>query len=231
MADRSAARRELHGAVKGTDGRWRLAGDVESAIDAAAAVAVADHHAREPDSAGLALADLRPLLGRALRRLVTIDARSADRAIDARLDRLVAGGTLARDGDRLRDPSRPAGLSPAVLAAMDRLEAALAVNAPPGLSEAFRATGCPSEGVRALERAGRIVKLEPDLAYAAATHAALETLAVSMARERPLTPAAYRDATGTSRRYVMALLEDFDRRGVLVRTDAGHVPGPRASVA
>ena len=49
---------------------------------------------------------------------------------------------------------------------MDRLERALAVAAPPALGEAARAAGCPPDGIRALERAGRIVVLEPDLAYA-----------------------------------------------------------------
>jgi hypothetical protein len=48
-----------------------------------------------------------------------------------------------------------------------------------------------------------------------------------MAAVSPLSPAAYRDATGTSRRYVLAILEDLDRRGLLRRTDAGHVLGPR----
>jgi len=48
-----------------------------------------------------------------------------------------------------------------------------------------------------------------------------------MAAVAPLTPAAYRDATGTSRRYVLVILEDLDRRGLLRRTDAGHVLGPR----
>jgi hypothetical protein len=43
-----------------------------------------------------------------------------------------------------------------------------------------------------------------------------------------LTPAALRDATGTSRKYVMALLEELDRRAVLRRTPAGRVPGPRS---
>jgi selenocysteine-specific elongation factor len=226
--ERAAARLDLHGAVVDVDGRARLASDLEAAIDAAAVAAVTAHHASRPDSAGLSLADVRPLLGRPLRRSVAIDARSASRAIDERLDRLVAAGTLARDGDRLRDPARPSGVPPAVLAAMDRLEAALGSNGPPSLADATRATGCPPEGVRALERSGRIVRLEPDLAYASVTFARLEDLAVSMARERPLTPAAYRDATGTSRRYVMTLLEEFGRRGVLVRTDVGHVPGPRA---
>jgi len=51
---------------------------------------------------------------------------------------------------------------------------------------------------------------------------------VRMAGREPLTPAAYRDLTGTSRKYVLAILEDLDRRAILTRTPAGHIPGPRA---
>ena len=60
------------------------------------------------------------------------------------------------------------------------------------------------------------------------TYRDLAARALAMAGTGPLTPAAFRDATGTSRKYVMAILEDLDRRGVLRRTEAGHVPGPRA---
>jgi selenocysteine-specific elongation factor len=88
--------------------------------------------------------------------------------------------------------------------------------------------GRPREGVRALEVAGRIVVLEPDLAYATSTYRSLAATALSMASRAPLTPAAFRDATGTSRKYVMAILEDLDRRAILRRTADGHVPGPRA---
>jgi len=114
---------------------------------------------------------------------------------------------------------------------MDRLAAALDVLAPPSLAEAARAAGCPPDGIRALEASGRIVRLDDDLAYAAATYAVLEDRAVSLASAGPLAPAAFRDATGTSRKYVMAILEDLDRRGVLRRTPDGHVPGPRAAAA
>ncbi len=114
---------------------------------------------------------------------------------------------------------------------MDRLEAALAVAAPPPLADAARAAGCPPAGIRDLERAGRIVVLEPDLAYAMSTYRDLAARALSMAARSPLTPAAFRDATGTSRKYVMAILEDLDRRAILRRTPDGHVPGPKAPAA
>jgi hypothetical protein len=82
--------------------------------------------------------------------------------------------------------------------------------------------------VALLERAGRIEVLEPDLAYASSTYRELTATALALAETGPLTPAAFRDATGTSRKYVMAVLGDLDRRGMLRRTPAGHVPGPRA---
>jgi len=74
------------------------------------------------------------------------------------------------------------------------------------------------------------VRLDPQLAYATPTYRALAARAIELARTGALTPAAFRDATGTSRRYVLAILEDLDRRGVLARGPDGHVPGPRAGV-
>ena len=111
---------------------------------------------------------------------------------------------------------------------MDRLETALAVISPPALREAAAAAGCRPSAVRELERQGRIVVLDHDLAYAMSTYRDLAAKALALASRRPLTPAAFRDATGTSRRYVMPILEDLDRRAILRRTAEGHVPGPRA---
>jgi hypothetical protein len=107
----------------------------------------------------------------------------------------------------------------------------LTVPAPPPLADAARAAGCPPATIRDLERADRIVILEPDLAYTASTYRELTARALELATREPLTPAAFRDATGTSRKYVMAILEDLDRRAILRRTPTGHVPGPKAPAA
>jgi CRP-like cAMP-binding protein len=112
---------------------------------------------------------------------------------------------------------------------MARLERSLSVASPPPLDEAASAAGCPTEGIRELERTGRIVVLDDDLAYATTTYDEITGTALRLATTAPLTPAALRDATGTSRKYVMAILEDLDRRGILRRTPAGHVQGPRAA--
>ncbi len=217
----AAARLDLHGAVVDIDG-VRLAPDVAaSAADAALSTV----------GGGTGLADLRTATARAIRRSVTLAWDDARTAAGSLVDALVRDGRLVRAGDRVTLPgAAEAAADPAVLAAMDRLERALSVVAPPPLADAARAVGCPPDGIRALERAGRIVILEPSLAYAADTYRTLAAQALALAAAAPLTPAALRDATGTSRRYVMAILEDLDRRGVLRRTPEGHRPGPRAGV-
>ena len=213
-----AARLDLHGMLDG-----ELAPDVTAAAADAVLAAV-------PGEASLSTA--RSAAARALRRAVTTRRDDASAAANAVIDRLVADGRLARDGDVVRRAGRaPAGPDQATVAAMDRLESMLDVLAPPSLAEAARVAGCSPAGIRDLERSGRIIVVEADLAYAATTYRTLTERALTMATRGPLTPAALRDATGTSRKYVMAILEDLDRRAILRRTPAGHVPGAKAPTA
>ena len=236
----SAARLDLHGveAVRqvvaggGTDVREvAFAPDVIDVLVAEVASAVAAHHRATPLSSGLPLPRARTLLLRRLRSMAMVPReheQPAKTAIDRLLDALVLGGTFARRGDALRDPTIAGDVAAGLVEAMARLEAALSVAAPPALDEAAAAAGCPPEGVRALAAEGRIVRLTPELAWATPTYHHLAGIALDRARLSPLTPAAFRDATGTSRKFVMVILEDLDRRGILVRTPEGHLPGPRA---
>ncbi len=211
----AATRLELHGALSG-----RLAPDVAVSVDEALLGAAGDGDPRR--------ADMVRAGERELRRQVGGQADAAP-AVAGRIEALVASGALVRDGDRLRLPGAASGASPEQLEAMDRLEALLRTSSPPPLSEAARAAGCPPAGIAELERAGRIVRLEDDLAWASDTWRELASRALAMSAVEPLTPAAFRDATGTSRKYVMAILEDLDRRAILRRVPVGHVPGPRAA--
>ena len=241
----AAARLDLHGALPGRDGTARVmvAPDVVSAVDEAllsaarpgeAGARPGDAGARPGDAGGsnTSLSRMRAVATRTLRRLTGLDRTNASVAGTAAVDRLVADGRLIREGAEVRLPGAASTSSPTadprLLQAMDRLEAALDVPAPPSLAAAARAAGCPPAGVRELERSGRVVVLEPDLAYAMSAYRPLVAHALALAAREPLTPAALRDATGTSRKYVMAILEDLDRRAILRRTPNGHVPGPRA---
>ena len=203
---------------------WVLAPDVEEALTSAVVEAVVSAGA-----AGIHLAELRPEVARRLRRLVTVTPKNAAAISTALVGRLVDRRAIGRDGDVVRAAGAVAsGPAPALMAAMVRLEAALDVVAPPPLAAAALAAGCGPDGIRALEAAGRIVRLEPDLAYAAPAFDRIQAEALRLAAIKPLLPADLRDATGTSRKYVMAVIEELDRRGVLRRTPDGHVVGPRA---
>jgi len=219
----ATARLDLHGALGSRHGTVDLAPDVAEAADAAVLAAMA----AEPTLAGA-----RRVAAGSLRRAVTLGRTAAASAAASVVDEIIADGRLVRDGPDVRLPGAGSsvivGADPSFAAAMDRLERALAIAAPPGLAAAARASGCPPAGIRELERTGRIAVLEPDLAYATSTYREIEARALSLASAGPLTPAGLRDATGTSRKYVMAILTDLDRRGILRRTADGHVPGPRA---
>jgi selenocysteine-specific elongation factor len=220
----TAARLDLHGV---STERSRLAPDVETWLDDRLESAIT----AAPDGT-LSRSGLRTDVARELRHRVSIDTSAAANFVSGAIERLITTSRLAADGDRLRDPRRTVrtGPSPEEAAAMDRLVRLLDGPAPPPLTESARRAGCPPAAVRALERQGRIVVIDDDLAYAASAYRALERQALALASAGPLTPAALRDATGTSRKYVMAILEDLGRRGVLRRTPDGHVPGPRAAL-
>ena len=208
------------------DGRY-VDPTVVAAGSSAALAAVATTHVADPSAPGVPLAIARAASMSSLRRAAPGAPLTVDDAA-ALVQWLVDDGTLVRDGDLLRAPDHVPMRSAALAASMDRLVAALSVAAPPPLSEAAGSVGCPPEGVRALEAEGRIVRLEPDLAYATDTFTELEAEAVALARSGPVAPAAFRDATGTSRKYALAILEELDGRGILRRTPEGHVLGPAA---
>ena len=229
-----AARLDLHGATADPPA---LADDVAASVDAALRASVQDRSDADLDD--IRRGELLSSGARELRRHVgrvgppggsraAIDAVTRE-LVAARLDRLIASGELEQSDDRVHRLGR-ARREPtaAEAAAMDRLVTLLSSVAPPPLSVAAAEAGCPPEAVRRLERANRIVRLDDDLAWAFPTYRELAARALALASEAPLTPAAYRDATGTSRKYVMAILEDLDRRAILRRTPDGHVPGPRA---
>jgi selenocysteine-specific elongation factor len=229
VAAAELARLDLHGALAAT-ASIALADDVTEAATADVVEAL-DNQTLAPDDRSR-LAEVRGRGARTIRRLATLRRDEAAAAAEALVDRLVERGRLVQDGEYVRLPGaerrRPVETDPALVISMDRVERALAVASPPPLREAARAAACPDAGIRELVRTGRIVVLEPDLAYETATYRAIEALALDLARRAPLTPAALRDATATSRKYVMAILADLDRREILRRTAPGHVPGPRA---
>ena len=108
-----AARLDLHGALHdGAGGGWRLAPDVAAALAGFAVALVGAHHAAQPESPGVPLPALRAEVALAARRRVTLRRPDADEVARNVVEDVLAGGAVAREGDRVRDPARPAGPSP-----------------------------------------------------------------------------------------------------------------------
>ena len=225
-----AALTELHGIRARPDRKGvAVAEDVRASLAGVAIEAVTTAHAATTDRAGLALAELRRVVAGASRRHATVPADTAQVAAADVIDVLIDEGALDREGDTVRLPGHAPAEADAVASAQaEHLVSLLDVPAPPALSAATATSGCEPGTIRELEREGRIVIVDDDLAWSREAYDALEATALALARNAPMTPATLRDATGTSRKFVMALLEDLARRGVLTRTPAGHVPGPRA---
>jgi selenocysteine-specific elongation factor len=223
-----AALIELHGHLISSAGP-QLAADVQRDAADAILAAVEAYHREHPKAAGLPLSAARGTGSTLIRRSVSIDRPAADEAAITLLAGMLADGRLERSGETVHLPGRGVPLpDPVREEAMRRLLQALDDPAPPALRSAASAASCPPDAVRELERNALIVVVDDDLAWSAAAFERLSDQALGLATAAPLTPAALRDATGTSRKYVMALLEELDRRGLLRRTPEGHVPGPRA---
>lgn len=206
-----------------------LAPDVQGAARSALLRTVAVRHHEQPGEPGLALGAARAAVAAAIRSRLSVREEWLVEAVETTITAMIAEHQLVQEGDTVRSPEhRPAEADPAIAKAADSLVELLDQDAPPALSAAAAQVGYPEAAIRELVRSGRIELVSDDLAWSAEAFLRLQDRALALADEAPLTPAAMRDATGTSRKYVMALLEEFDRRGILMRTPAGHVRGPRA---
>ena len=84
--------------------------------------------------------------------------------------------------------------------------------APPSLSDIRAGLAVDDDFLNVLVEQGRIVQVDPDLIYSRqAYEQAVQKVRELLTREERVTVAQVRDAFGTSRKYVLPLLEQMDR--------------------
>jgi len=153
------------------------------------------------------------------------EARTASRIDDPKLfSALVSSlaATVAVDGPLLRLLSHSVTLSSEQEAARDLLVAELdaAGVQPPPLADLARRHGASLVG--ALVESGDLVKFSPDYALTKERYASVrERIAAAVRDEGPVTASRVRELLGTSRKYVIPLLEHLDAIGFTKR--AGDV--------
>jgi len=163
-----------------------------------------------------------------------MEAETARPGISVRLfrtivDRAAAEGIVVREGSLIRLPEHAVRLNADQQALAARIQTLMARDpaAPPAATEMESALGAPRGRVvdllRVMERQRMLVRVSVDLYFLPEYVARAETLLRQ--RWRPgedITPAAFRDAIGTSRKYAIPLLEYFDRMGVTDRNATGR---------
>ena len=160
------------------------------------------------------------------------EARTAAGFADARLFSALAealADRIASDGPLLRLTSHRVTLSPEHQAARDRALGTLraAGLAPPPLKELVASHGAAL--VSALADGGEIVKVSDGIAFARERFDdAKRVIAAAIADEGPLTASRIRELLGTSRKYLIPLLEHLDATGFTKRSGDARVLGDGA---
>ena len=175
---------------------------------------VAEHHRAKPLEKGAPINELRA------------KARVPDALFDHVLAELVESRKLSNDAGVIRQPGFSAGLSNAedkiAKAAIAELQSAGAE--PPSVAELATRHGPQVANVlRFLERTGEVVQVEQGRYYTkGALDAVLGKLRSIMPEDREYTPAEIREALGTSRKFLIPLLEYADRKGFTIRGETGR---------
>jgi selenocysteine-specific elongation factor len=206
------------GAIEGLDATlpsgYVIDSGYRSELEGRIVDAVRAHHESQPLSPSMSTEDL----ARATR---------ADRnVVDDLVTSLQNAGKLSKDGAGVRLPDRGSVLAPDQRALADRALAVLraADTSPPSLKE----VGLSMDIAKAIERAGELVIVNPDIAYPSDVWTTIEHRVVDLiAAGGPASVSQVRDAIGTTRKYAVPLLERLDATGITHRQGDVRVLGPR----
>jgi selenocysteine-specific elongation factor len=162
-----------------------------------------------------------------LRRITELDPEFLDALVD---DDVKRGRLVRESGGLIRLAGREVALDEATLARRAALLAALEAQpfAPPSPEElAVALKLAPKELARVLQLCvdeGSIVRVNPEIHLTAAQHARAKDLVVENCTQHGhLEIPQLRDALGTTRKFLIPLLEHFDAKGVTSRLGANRV--------
>jgi len=214
VRDASAQVDRIDGDVYDRDTTRTMADRLLARIDA--------HHAAAPLDDGVSQQELRATVA------------GGSRLADALIRRLEAAGTIAVDHGLVRRAAWVARPSSKQRQELDRLAAVLraAGREPPSVSELAR--GAVDQSVadvasllRLMDRRELVQQVEPDRFYSVeALRAMVDALRVGMQPGKEYGPAELRALLGVSRKYLIPLLEYYDRVGVTERRHQGRIVRP-----
>ncbi|HEX6257726.1 MAG TPA: selenocysteine-specific translation elongation factor [Euzebyales bacterium] len=173
--------------------------------------ALAIHHVDQP----LARTAPRPVVDNAV-----LERGCPAAVVDAVVTWCERQQLIVREAAGLRLPDHRVALDDDQRRARDELLAALDANpfAPPGLADAAASAGVSRPLLAEMESAGQLVRLAGDIAMTSTALEQAMSLLRDAATDGPLTASEARQVLGTSRKYILPLLEELDRRGITRRS-------------
>jgi selenocysteine-specific elongation factor len=197
----------------GDDGFIFATGHVETLQEMARKV-VGEHHRTNPLSAGMPSEELR--------RAMDVDPE----IWPLLMDEMEENNVVVRDGAAVRLRDRVGGLDAQQRqiadAALEKMRDA--GTSPPDIIDA----GLSLELAKALERAGELVFVTPQIAYPIETWRYIEDAVVdAITRNGPATVSELRETLRTTRKYAVPLLEKLDATGITRRAGDTRELGPR----
>jgi len=187
--------------------------------------ALAELHARTPESTGFGRAELR----------ATELSSVPDVVFDRILQRLVADGQLRQEGGFYREPNRRMVVTPAQAELMERVASHLASGgfAPPSASSLSETLSRPVAEIEKtlvfLVRAGRARRLGTDLFFDTQQfERATDAIQRSFDSANELSVSEAAKLLSSSRKYVVPFLEYLDGQGITVRSGNVRLRGRKA---
>jgi selenocysteine-specific elongation factor len=193
-------------------GAWLVQPDALDALRAAAVERVRAHHERSPLEPGVEL----PTLASALR----VDPPRLRAAIQDLEELVVESGVVRHASQRARVAD-----SPEARALLDALER------DPFAPPEPKSFGAPAPLVRSLLREGALVDLDGVVFARRALDEARSRIQDALRARGSVTVADVRDLLGSTRKYVLPIVNWLDREGVTRRRGDDRVPGPASGVS
>jgi selenocysteine-specific elongation factor len=160
-----------------------------------------------------------------------LSGRFSTGLIDHVVEGLASGGEVVVDGPGIRLAGHEVGLSDKEEKAMRALMATLAAAglAPPSPPDLANLIGVDrdvlNDLLKVLVERGEVVRVTPEIFVTRGEEARARDLVRSVASGEAVTPGAFRQELGLTRKYLIPLLEHMDRIGVTRRTPEGRVAG------
>ncbi len=200
---------------EGREGRHFVSGATIAALSAGLLAAVADYHRREPLKLGLSRGELASTWGKTL----------APKLFHFVVERQLRAGSLATDQDVLRLSTHKVSLASDQAKLRATLLAAYQAGGltPPNVKDILEPLGLTFKEAQPVYKVlmdeGLLVKAQENMYFCAAAIAALtqKVRAYFAAGATDMGPTEFRELTGLSRKFLIALLEYLDKEKITVR--------------